>query len=191
MILLAVFASAIAGVFAWSFSEYAIHNWVGHLGRGRNEFSRQHLAHHRDGRYFAPTSKKARVAGLVTVLAAPLALWLAGPLLGTIFTVAFLGTYVSYEVLHRRCHTHAPRGPYGRWARRHHFFHHFSSPKTNHGVTSPIWDLVFRTYRSPGVVRVPERHAMDWLVDPATGEVWPQYEGDYVIARKGDRARAA
>ena len=41
MTLIAVF---VAGLLAWTFAEYAIHNWYGHLGKGRNEFSREHLA---------------------------------------------------------------------------------------------------------------------------------------------------
>jgi hypothetical protein len=37
----------------------------------------------------------------------------------------------------------------------------------NHGVTSPLWDIVFRTYERPVVVRVPRRHApkLPWLLD--------------------------
>lgn len=181
--MLAIVASAVLGFLSWSFAEYAIHNWVGHLGKGRNEFSREHLAHHRDGNYFATTAKKAWMALPVVAVLGPLAVLIAGWWLGAAYTAAFLGTYVGYEVLHRRCHTHAPRNPYARWARKHHFHHHFASPKRNHGVSSPLWDLVFRTYDRPGVVKVPAKHAMSWLVDPATGEVYDRYAGDYVITR--------
>lgn len=179
----AVALAAVIGFLSWSFAEYAIHNWVGHLGRGRNEFSREHLAHHRDGNYFATTAKKAWMALPVVAAMGPLAVLIGGWLLGVVYTAAFLGTYVGYEVLHRRCHTHAPRNAYARWARRHHFHHHFASPKRNHGVTSPLWDLIFRTYDRPGVVKVPAKHAMTWLVDPATGEVYDRYARDYVITR--------
>lgn len=187
--MLGIITSLLVGVLAWSFAEYAIHNWVGHLGRGRNEFSREHLAHHRDGNYFAAALKKARMAALVVAAVAPLAMLIAGVLHGALFTTGFILTYTGYEWLHRRCHTHAPIGPYGRWVRKHHFHHHFSSPKHNHGVTSPLWDLVFRTYRPADTVRVPERHAMSWLLDPRTGDVRSRHAADYVLARKGDRAR--
>jgi len=189
--IVSIFASIAAGIMTWSFAEYAIHNWVGHLGRGRNDFSREHLAHHRDGNYFAATRKKIFMATAFMVGLAPLSILAVGFLYGGIYAGAFVATYVGYEVMHRRCHTHAPRGAYGRWVRKHHFYHHFGSPKMNHGVTSPIWDLVFRTYRTTEVVRVPERHAMGWLSDPATNEVWPKFAGDYVIARKQRRVPAA
>lgn len=41
-----------------------------------------------------------------------------------------VGAYVSYEVMHRRKHTHPGFGPYGRYTRRHHFYHHFVDPRT-------------------------------------------------------------
>lgn len=182
-----ILTSAALGAWAWTFAEYAIHNWVGHLGKGRNEFSREHLAHHRDGNYFAPARKKARMAALVIAAVGPLAVVVAGWTAGAAFTTSFVATYLGYEWLHRRCHTHAPTGPYGRWVRKHHFYHHFNSPRRNHGVTTPLWDLVFGTYARTDRVRVPAKHAMSWLVDPATGEVWPRYAADYVIARKPNR----
>jgi sterol desaturase/sphingolipid hydroxylase (fatty acid hydroxylase superfamily) len=97
--------------------------------------------------------------------------------------VGFGITYASYEILHRRTHTHAPRGAFSRWARRHHLYHHFGSPKSNHGVTSPIWDHVFGTYEEPGKIRVPRRHAPDWLIDPETDDVFPKYQDDYELAK--------
>jgi sterol desaturase/sphingolipid hydroxylase (fatty acid hydroxylase superfamily) len=178
------------GVFAWSFAEYAIHNWGGHLARGRNKFSREHLAHHADPRYFAANS--AKVVTAIAVLGAglpPIALVFGLPAMLS-FALGFLPTYVAYEVLHWRIHMRPPRGPYGRWARMNHLQHHFTSPRYNHGVTSPLWDRVFGTYRKPTVVRVPERHPVVWMLDPATGEVAAEYADDYVINRPGEGRRA-
>jgi sterol desaturase/sphingolipid hydroxylase (fatty acid hydroxylase superfamily) len=151
------------GVFGWSFAEYAIHNWVGHLGRGRNEFSREHLKHHARGHYFASARKKATAATPAILGMAIITGLVLGWSRGLAFTAGFAAAYVAYEVLHRRLHTHAPWGLYGRWARRHHFHHHFMDPRRNHGVTSPLWDFVLGTYTRPTVVRVPRQQAMVWL----------------------------
>jgi sterol desaturase/sphingolipid hydroxylase (fatty acid hydroxylase superfamily) len=173
----------VAGLMTWSFLEYAIHNWVGHLCKGRNEVSREHLRHHADSAYFAPWSKKLLLAGLILS-----AIWVGGTLLGATWAVnAYVSTIVTgwlgYEWLHRRLHTHAPRTALGRWARRHHLHHHFASPARNHGVSSPIWDHVFRTYDRPGLIRVPERqlHGVTWLVEPGAMSVKPEYAADYAI----------
>ena len=51
----------------------------------------------------------------------------------------------------------------------------------NHGVTTPVWDLVFGTYeRVEGPVKVPRRLAMRWLVDE-DGELLPGYEADWAL----------
>ncbi|MEL6180069.1 MAG: sterol desaturase family protein, partial [Myxococcota bacterium] len=125
-----------------------------------------------------------------TLIMMPLAILIGtvGP--GIAFTLGFLLSYVGYEVLHRRVHTHPPVGPYGRWARKHHFYHHFSRPNLNHGVTSPIWDVVFGTLETPEMVRVPAKKAMSWLLDPETGDVAEAYAADYVLVRRGDKRRA-
>jgi len=80
-------------------------------------------------------------------------------------------------------------GFYGRWARRHHFYHHFHDPKVNHGVTSPIWDIVFGTYHKPDVIRVPEKLKMVWLCDE-TGEVKEPFRAQYELRRRGDKQLA-
>jgi len=176
-----------AGAFLWTFIEYALHNWRGHKGKGKNEFSREHLKHHAETDYFTPTPKKVVAASKGLMVLAPIALLALGWFYGATFTIGFLVGYIGYEVIHRRLHTHAPRGFYGRWARKHHFTHHFTRPNDNHGVTQPIWDLVFGTYVQPERVRVPRKHAMDWLVDE-NGEVRERYRRDYELTgRKRSR----
>ena len=104
-----------------------------------------------------------------------------GPRRALSYVAGFGITYASYEILHRRTHTHAPTDSYGRWARKHHLSHHFANPSTNHGVTSPIWDLVFGTYVDHGKMRVPRRHAPLWLLDES-GQVKPEYTDLYEVA---------
>ncbi|MDF1661209.1 MAG: sterol desaturase family protein [Planctomycetota bacterium] len=183
MMMLTAIGFFLLGLATWSFAEYAIHNWVGHLGKGRNEFSREHLAHHKDPHYFARTSKKALTTLMVMIIVSPLACYGMGLLGGILFSVGFVLTYVSYEVLHRRVHTVAPGSAYTRYMYKHHLLHHFGSPKTNHGVTSPIWDVVFRTFVKPGLIRVPEKDAMTWLCDES-GAVKPEYTDDYLLIQR-------
>jgi sterol desaturase/sphingolipid hydroxylase (fatty acid hydroxylase superfamily) len=167
MIALAV----LAGVLTWSFLEYVIHRWLGHDKRFRgNPFGVEHIRHHAEGNYFAPSWKKLIAAALVTAALGAPAL-LVGGRVGAAYIAGLIGFYGAYEVLHRLEHVWAGFGPYGRWARRHHFTHHFVDARCNHGVTSPLWDLVFGTYRKPEPMIVPRKLRMPWLEDPKTGEV--------------------
>jgi len=169
----------LAGVFTWSFLEYALHNWYGHVANGRNHFSREHLKHHAKEFYFSPTWQKVLSALAVTMVVLPISVGWTGWIVGGAFTAGLVGAYAGYEWLHYRIHVAAPRTAYTRWSARHHFSHHFACPHMNHGVTSSLWDHVFRTYQEPPVLRVPKRRAMPWLLDPDTGDVRLEYSHQY------------
>ncbi|MCC6214656.1 MAG: sterol desaturase family protein [Polyangiaceae bacterium] len=190
-----------AGAAAWTLTEYALHRFAGHAPRQRErsarptlldgDFGSEHQAHHTDTRYFTPTPRKVKAAAVALTAIGGVGSLLVGPRRALSFAAGFGVAYAAYEVLHRRTHTHAPLGPYGRWARRNHLSHHFASPATNHGVTSPAWDLVFGTHRDHGKIRVPRRHAPPWLLDEAGG-VRPEYAAEYELASasNGQSARA-
>jgi sterol desaturase/sphingolipid hydroxylase (fatty acid hydroxylase superfamily) len=170
------------GVLTWTLLEYLIHRWMGHDRRfRRSPFGIEHIRHHIEGNYFAPTWKKA-VAGamFIAVLSGP-AVAIGGVVHGLSYVSGLVGFYGVYEWLHRREHTHAGVGPYGRWVRRHHFHHHFADARTNHGVTSPLWDVVFGTYERPSVIRVPAKLCMVWLLDPDTGNVRAEHAARYQL----------
>lgn len=174
-------ASALIGVTAWTALEYGIHRVLGHELRGRGITSREHLAHHADVTYFTPARLKALSAATTTALALPLTTAAVGRRQAAGFTAGLVSMYFGYEVLHRRTHTHPPRNAYSRWARRNHLLHHAGSPMRNFGVSTPLWDLVFRTYDpAPTVVRLPRRIAPDWMLDDS-GEVRPAYAADYAV----------
>lgn len=177
--------SALAGIALWTFAEYWLHRVLGHDVRTRpNPFATEHVRHHSEGDYFAPGWKKALVTLAAVPAVAVLAALLVGPALGLTFGVAFVSMYVLYEVVHRRAHTHRGVGAWGRYLRRHHFHHHFGDPHKNHGVTSPLWDLVFGTYERPTRIRVPAKLPVRWLLDPSTGAVRDEFAPHYELQRQ-------
>ena len=190
--MLPVVVATLAGVLTWSLLEYLIHRFLGHQHR-RNPFAVEHIRHHAEGNYFAPTWKKFGVAIGAAALILPPAMLCLGSVTGGAYVAGFIGFYGVYEFLHRREHTHAGIGPYGRWARRHHFTHHFVDARFNHGVTSPLWDLVFGTYKKPTVIQVPRKLCMPWLKDEASGEIKREWADTYRLpirrtpATKGGR----
>jgi len=180
LLLLSLTVYFLGGVFAWTFLEYILHRFLGHWKRGRNDFTREHLRHHREAHYFAPAYKKAVAAIIiVSLVSALLASVLGWHALAFSFGLGMM--YLTYEVLHKRAHTHAPINAYGRWMRKHHFYHHFKDPKKNHGVTSPVWDIVFGTNVNPDEVLVLKKFSPPWLVDKKSGELLSEYAKDYKI----------
>lgn len=176
-------APALLGAFTWSLLEYVIHRFMGHDRRLRGSaFGQEHTRHHAVGDYFAPTWKKVVFAAATTALLCAPAILVAGRGPGLAYVGGLMLAYGAYELFHRREHTHAGIGAYGRWARRHHFYHHFVDARFNHGVTSPLWDLVFGTYRRATTIPVPRRLCMAWLVDPRTGAIRAEHARTFVLA---------
>ncbi len=178
--MIAVIAAFTAGALTWTLLEYVLHRWAGHALKGKIHFSREHLRHHAVFGYFTPNGQKVAAAlataGLALLATVP---WL-GPWVGAAYTVGLVGMYLVYEAVHRTLHVAAPASAYGRWARAHHFAHHFTDARMNHGVTSPLWDLVFRTRLAPHTIAVPRKHAMRWLLTPE-GEVHPDWRPSYTL----------
>ncbi len=170
----------IAGALGWSLSEYLLHRFVGHGLKGRVRMSREHLAHHSNPDYFAPTYQKVALAAVWVLVLFALTRMLWGGALALCFTSGFITTYAFYEFLHRRIHTHAPMGRYGQMVRRHHLAHHFTDARLYHGVTSRIWDRVFHTHGPVTRVRVPRKLATQWMLGQ-DGELLSPYQASYEL----------
>ena len=170
------------GMALWTLGEYLMHRFAMHALRGKGMASREHLRHHAErdsvleSWYFAWTGVIA-----VGIALAINASKLLGPV-GVCLGAGWVAGYGFYDWIHWRAHRRPIAHPYERWVRRHHFHHHFGHPTANHGVTTPVWDLVFGSYeRVDGPVRVPRRLAMVWLVDE-DGQVLADYADDYALA---------
>lgn len=170
-----------SGMAMWSLAEYLMHRFAMHALRGKGMASREHLRHHADrdsileSWYFAWTG--VVIVGIVFAINAARFLGPVGICLG----VGWVSAYGFYDWIHWRAHRRPVANSYERFVRRHHFHHHFGHPMANHGVTSPVWDMVFGTYeRVDGPLRVPQRLAMVWLVGD-DGKVRPEYAADYAV----------
>ncbi|MBX7225052.1 MAG: sterol desaturase family protein [Chitinophagales bacterium] len=154
----------IAGIFFWTFMEYVLHRFLGHVHKGKNFFKAEHKMHHAKADYFAPVYKKVVAAMLVSIALFLLLDVFLSALNAVSFIVGFMGMYFLYERTHYRYHQTEPIAKPFIVLRKHHFYHHFHDPSMNHGVTTRFWDRVFGTYTEVEVVVVPKRMSMSWLV---------------------------
>jgi dihydroceramide fatty acyl 2-hydroxylase len=144
-----VCALAAGGLLVWSFTEYAIHRFVFHLAPSSPGYKRLqfviHGVHHEHPddpwRLLMPPAPAAAVAGILYGLFR----MVLGPSWGDPFFASFLVGYLAYDYTHLYLHVGSPRTRLGRYLRRHHMRHHFVTPDARWGVTSPLWDWVFRT----------------------------------------------
>jgi len=140
------------GVISWTLIEYALHRFAFHglnpnhpLGRIASAF---HLSHHEAVAAKEPDIVITRPAGSL-----PFALlfYFVFALLSLSFSKAalleagaFFG-YLLYEGVHYGAHHFQAHNRLTRYWKNYHLQHHFRHPKGCFGVTSPVWDWVFRT----------------------------------------------
>ena len=58
---------------------------------------------------------------------------------------AFIFGYLLYDLTHYATHHFPMRGGYAKYIKRYHMQHHYKTPNARFGVSSPLWDKVFKT----------------------------------------------
>jgi sterol desaturase/sphingolipid hydroxylase (fatty acid hydroxylase superfamily) len=142
----------LAGVAAWTLLEYLLHRWVFHFkprAGAELQADLSFLVHgvHHDYPYDADRLVMPPVVAVVIALAVGFPLHAAlGPRLFPPVFAGLIAGYLWYDLTHYAVHHLKQRTALGRVQRRNHYLHHFRHPDRLFGVTTPIWDFVFRTH---------------------------------------------
>ena len=185
--MLGVLLGFAAGAVSAPLLEYGWHAWVAHgrFGGGKVPTRKDHLDHHRTAYSVEPPWQEIRrnvaVVLLVDAVVCALGALVVGPTVAAGLGVALAIAYCAITISHARMHERAPRSRWEAWMWRFHWHHHAVDPRVNHGLTSPIFDFVFRTAVAPESVAIPAWMKPTWL----EGEV----AGIRVVER-AERARA-
>lgn len=140
------------GLLIWSLLEYGLHRFVFHIHfkvqnpRLRDVLNASHLGHHAAPR--DPTKLLVDPLYGLAISAALFGLLLiafgdAARAVGAM--VGVWAGFLYYEAVHYRVHMNLPGSGLIAWQRRAHFYHHFTNRDRCFGVTTPVWDYVFRT----------------------------------------------
>jgi sterol desaturase/sphingolipid hydroxylase (fatty acid hydroxylase superfamily) len=144
----------LSGYASWTLFEYVLHRFVLHHVP---VFARLHAAHH---------ARPGDLIGTPTLLSVFLFFCLAflpssmafGLFVSSLWSAGMLTGYLSYISVHYLAHHEAGRGAQLlRRLRRNHAVHHHHYGNSNFGVTTGIWDRLFRTHarrsrHRPGVM---------------------------------------
>lgn len=144
-----------AGALAWTWVEYVAHRFVLHGifpdGPGwrrqllHRRFDHLHWHHHQEPWNGSHISGALRDTGPFVALLAALAALAPLPT-APVLVAGFLLGYVMEEWVHLSVHFAAWRGPYFRYIRRHHMYHHGAHGRDlAFGLTSDAWDHVYGT----------------------------------------------
>ncbi|MHB9031554.1 MAG: sterol desaturase family protein [Anaerolineae bacterium] len=143
-----------AGIFFWTLAEYLLHRFLFHATpkseRGKHLIFLMHGIHH------AQPMVKTRLV-LPLPMSVPTAVvfyglyyvifnlllgigWWVNP-----FMSGFLVGYTAYDLIHYALHHAKSKWSVFLTLRRTHLHHHTGIPVRSFGVSSPLWDIVFRT----------------------------------------------
>lgn len=143
------------GLFLWTLSEYTLHRFLFHMpvkgARAERIVFLFHGVHH------AQPQMKTRLV-MPPAVSIPLAalfyglfylvfavLLDANQWVGPLFSGFIIG-YLIYDLTHYATHHFPMRSGYLKFIKRYHMQHHYKTPDKRFGVSSPLWDHVFKTY---------------------------------------------
>jgi 4-hydroxysphinganine ceramide fatty acyl 2-hydroxylase len=139
----------LGGIFVWTLTEYLLHRFVFHYEPKSEIGKRIHFLTHGVHHDYPNDSKRLVMPPSVSIPLATLFFFffqlLVGPVAVFPFFAGFIFGYICYDEIHYATH-HAPlKRKAGLFLKHHHVRHHYEDPNTRYGVSSPLWDYVFRT----------------------------------------------
>jgi sterol desaturase/sphingolipid hydroxylase (fatty acid hydroxylase superfamily) len=152
-----ILAGTLIGIFAWTLTEYTLHRFVFHYRARTARQERIVFLFH--GVHHAQPKCKTRLV-MPPIVSVPLALLfygaysvVVGRLLGAPQWIAplfagFVLGYLCYDLTHYATHHLPMRRGYLKLVKRYHMLHHYKTPGSRFGVSSPLWDHVFGTQGS-------------------------------------------
>jgi 4-hydroxysphinganine ceramide fatty acyl 2-hydroxylase len=140
----------ILGLFIWTLVEYIMHRFVFHYMPPDKPWAmRMHFIFH-GVHHDYPSDAKRLV--LPPSLSIPLAtgfyfLFKAILPLNCIFAFfpGFILGYLFYDISHYAIHHFNFKGNIWKKIKQHHMLHHYQDPGKGYGVSSPLWDKIFRS----------------------------------------------
>ncbi|MEE3079972.1 MAG: sterol desaturase family protein [Bdellovibrionota bacterium] len=144
---------SLVGLIVWTLTEYLLHRFVFHMkviGPITERFVFLfHGLHHDD-----PNDPTRLVMPPVpAILIVTLLYYLFSLVVPSVYMKAFMASfiigYLIYDYIHYATHHFKMTSSLGRYLKKWHLQHHFRGEKSKYGVSSPLWDYIFRTVTGP------------------------------------------
>lgn len=144
-----IFVLMVAGIFTWTLAEYLLHRFFFHIPAKTPLLQRLYWVIHGIHHDYPNDSKRLVMPPAVSI---PLAVFffmifslMFGNALVYPFYAGFVSGYLLYDTTHYATHHFRMRGRLGQWLKQHHMRHHYQDNRKAFGVSSTVWDHVFRT----------------------------------------------
>lgn len=146
---LSIVLVGVGAMIFWTLAEYFLHRFVFHF-RAESPAEKRlqfliHGLHHDDPVDPTRLVMPPAAAVILAIILFSLFRLALGPVWVEPFFAFFLVGYLCYDYTHYWIHHFTPRSKFGKMIKQHHMLHHFTAHNAKWGVSSPLWDYIFRT----------------------------------------------
>jgi 4-hydroxysphinganine ceramide fatty acyl 2-hydroxylase len=137
------------GLFVWTFVEYIMHRFVFHYVPKNKLGLRLHFIFHGVHHDYPSDAKRLVLPPSMSIPLATGFYFLFDALLPAnhvyAFFPGFILGYLFYDISHYAIHHFNFKGNLWKKIKQHHMLHHYQDPDKGYGVSSPLWDKIFRS----------------------------------------------
>ncbi len=137
------------GLVTWTISEYLVHRFVFHFTPRGKFMKRVHFLCHGVHHDYPNDSKRLVMAPALSIPLAAAFYFLFRLVLSESVQAphfaGFLTGYLIYDMTHYAIHHFNLHSRLGLAIKNYHMLHHFMDSHRGYGVSSPLWDIIFRT----------------------------------------------
>jgi sterol desaturase/sphingolipid hydroxylase (fatty acid hydroxylase superfamily) len=141
----------ISGLLFWTLFEYLAHRYIFHYEPTTNIGKKFMFIIHGIHHDYPKDPKRLVMPPSVSIPLAFITYGIFRIVLGDIFFAPFFSGfvlgYIFYDMIHYATHHFSMKNiPGGLWLQKYHSRHHYQEEEFGFGVSSPLWDYVFRTH---------------------------------------------
>ena len=147
-----VIGLVVLGLLIWTLVEYVMHRFIFHYEPKSCWGKRLHFLLHGVHHDYPQDASRLVLPPVVSVPLACIFYGLFAVVFQYLAPAAFAGLllgYLCYDMIHYATHHLPMKRGVGPWLKQYHMRHHYKDEHNGYGVSSPLWDYVFRT-RSRG-----------------------------------------
>ncbi len=147
---LAVLGFFVIGILTWTLLEYVIHRYVFHYEPKTRIGKLLHFIMHGVHHDYPNDASRLVMPPIISVPLAVVFYAVFFLTLGRFAPAALAGFgfgYVCYDTIHYATHHFAMKRGVWKWLKQYHLRHHYQDDQAGYGVSSPLWDYVFKTTR--------------------------------------------
>ena len=137
------------GILGWSLIEYVLHRFVFHFTPKGKFMERIHFVFHGVHHDYPNDVKRLVMPPSVSIPLAVLFYFILSAVFNEVqfhaFFPGFVTGYLIYDMSHYALHHYNFKSKFWKELKRHHMLHHYQDSSKKYGVSSVLWDKIFKS----------------------------------------------